>query len=72
MQLVYGLPAFVVRQAITAALRSMSEAKINGAPGNSMEVLRTEDGPGSNKGGNGLRKSVDPIKPLTPLRTFGR
>jgi hypothetical protein len=42
MQLVYGLPAFVVRQAITAALRSMSEAKINGAPGNSMEVLRVE------------------------------
>jgi hypothetical protein len=42
MQLVYGLPAFVVRQAITAALRSMSEARINGAPGSSQEVPRLE------------------------------
>src|SRR5574337_422962 len=32
--------AFVVRHAITAAPRSMSEARMNGAPGNSMDPLR--------------------------------
>ncbi len=42
MQLVYDPPAFVVLHAITAALRSMSEARRKGAPGNSMEVLRIE------------------------------
>jgi len=39
---VYDPPAFVVLHAITAALRSMSEARINGAPGRSKEVLRVE------------------------------
>ena len=34
--------AFVVRHAITAALRGMNEAKMNGAPGNSMDLLRLE------------------------------
>lgn len=42
MPLAYGPPALVVRQAITAALRSMSEARRNGAPGRSKEVLRVE------------------------------
>ncbi len=42
MQYVYDPLAFVVRHAITAAVQSMSEARMNGAPGNSREVLRVE------------------------------
>jgi dihydroxyacetone kinase-like predicted kinase len=42
IHLVYDQTALVVRHAITAGLRSMSEARINGAPGNSGVVLRLE------------------------------
>lgn len=42
MQLVYDPPAFVVRHAITAAPRSRSEARMNGAPGSSKEVVSVE------------------------------
>ncbi len=38
----YDPLVFVVRHAITAAVQSMSEARTNGAPGNSMDVLRLE------------------------------
>lgn len=41
-QFLYDPPAFVVRHAIMAALRSMSEARMNGAPGKSRELLRVE------------------------------
>jgi hypothetical protein len=34
--------AFVVSHATTAALRSMSEARINGAPGSSSDELEAE------------------------------
>jgi hypothetical protein len=40
--LVYDPPAFVVRHVITAALRSMNEARMKGAPGRSKEVLKAE------------------------------
>jgi hypothetical protein len=42
MQRLYALLAFVVRHAIEAALRSRSEARMNGAPGSSQEMLRLE------------------------------
>jgi hypothetical protein len=42
MQLVYDPPAFVVRHAIPAAPRSMSEARMNGAPGSSRDVPAAE------------------------------
>jgi hypothetical protein len=40
--LIYSSPAFVVRHAITAAQRSMSEARMNGAPGSSNEMPSVE------------------------------
>jgi hypothetical protein len=43
IQLIYGSTAFVAFHAITAALRSRSEARKNGAPGNAPEGLRLED-----------------------------
>lgn len=38
----YAPPSFVVRHAITAAAKSMSEARMNGAPGSSRGMLAAE------------------------------
>lgn len=41
-QLVYDPPAFVVRHVVTAALRSMDEARMKATPGRSKEALKAE------------------------------